>query len=456
MHQLSLVLICLSMCFAQLCSAESISFKDSLKLTDNDRIILNGFIQHAVDFADKVNPESVAKKCHESPESFAWVDFRHLNCLTIAYQLTEDTQYLDLFHDSFAVYRSIMKTGSDDYLGWYGLALKPRRLKDNPDLEVDEIQMSFRAISILSTWIAAARSNESYASTHTAQITALLALMEEHLFPKWDARGFFLSVPGKGGVYQGLEFPIEGQTTLPYEKLGIMHHGCLQLYNITGNPIYMKRALELGMWFKAHLALKDGHYEWFNWVPASQRDVHPEKEDSWRSWIAPDPQGGWYVSGLSIALNLYKYGLLFDDQDLERFIKTQKTQCWNGDFEKPIYASVNGTTPAESKWIKGRFLSDQLARYDAELSRLAFTGIHETFRVEKAGNPWHGGANAQGYILAKYLSHTGPDNKYPAQALGDLFLSDPFNQEFYGTLNKEVSEPGFTEIPKPSVYFASE
>lgn len=315
--------------------------------------------------------------------------------------------------------------------------------------------MNFRAISLLAGWVELARRDKDYAAKNTETIKAYLELMEKHLFPKWDARRHFAEIPGRGGVYYGLDYPIPTKVTLSHEKLSIMVDGLLKLHHVTGNGAYLRRALQVGAWYKSCLSLKDDHYEWMSWVPAGKWDVDPSKEDAWRvGWIAPDPNGPWYVTSLSIAMNLYQHGLLFDDTDLARFVKTQKTMCWNGDMEKPEYRTVAGAT---SKWVKGRFLSHQLANYDTTLRKLAFDGPHEAETLKDADNSWKGGANAQDYVREKFL--VGPQvakGQEPYAAVGEKFLADKGNKEFYDGLFFEVKAPGAVVPLKPSEMFGQD
>ena len=427
----------------------AIKFVTHLTVSDTDRVILEAFIKHAVEYAEKLTAEKVATRCKAAPEMFAWVEFRYLNCLNVAYELTGDTQYLELFRNRFLLFRNIMTAGRDKYLGWYGLALESRRPKDNPTLRIDELQMNFRAISILARWVELARTDRDYAARHAGTIKAYLILMTRHLYPKWDARGHFVEVPGRGGVYRGLDYPIPVLGTLSFEKLSIMVDGLLKLHRVTGDEQYLKRALQVGAWFKSNLMLKDGHYEWMSWAPAGKWDVHPTKEDAWRiGWIAPDPNGGWYVASLSIALNLYQHGLAFDETDLKRFIKTQRTMCWNGDMAKPEYRTVAGAT---SKWVTGRFLSYQLAHYDGTLRKLAFAGPHEPEAVKSAASSWKGGANAQSYVREKYLMRSViPKLPQPHAPIGRKFLANAPNKKFHDAILPKVKSPGAPPPGKPS------
>ena len=429
-----------------------ISLRDDLPLSPSDQVIAARFIGHAVEFANNLTNEGVAEKCRKAPEMFAWVEFKYLDCLNTAYELTGDTQYLDLLRERFKLFYNILRTGTDDYLGWYGSPIEPRIPKENPDVQIDEIQMTFRGISMLSNWIRLARENEIYARQHDETMTQYLSLMEDHLFPKWDARGHFVEIEGRGGVYRGLDFPLTGQPSLSFEKLSIMVNGCLDLYHVTGKDKYLRRALQVGAWFKSCLILKEDHYEWMSWMPGGRWDISPAKEDSWiTGWMAPDPNASWYVTALSIALNLYQHGLLFDELDLERFIQTQKSMCWNGDMENPEYRNVAAET---SQWIKGRFLSYQLANYDPVLKKLAFHGPHEPEILENSDNPWRGCILAQDYIIEKILRHDLIQNDpQPYSTVADSFLKKRKNRRFLKDLDKPVPLTGREPPRKPSDMF---
>ncbi|MBN2583049.1 MAG: hypothetical protein JXL80_08270, partial [Planctomycetes bacterium] len=65
--------------------AEAIKFIDGLQVDADDRVVLEKFIGHAVTFAEGLTEEKVRAKCKEAPEMFAWVEFRYLNCLNVAY-----------------------------------------------------------------------------------------------------------------------------------------------------------------------------------------------------------------------------------------------------------------------------------------------------------------------------------------------------------------------------------
>jgi hypothetical protein len=434
----------------------AIPFTPNLKLNDQERIVLERFVGHAATYAAGLTQEKVQQRCTESPEMFAWVEFPYLDCLLDSYELTGDTQYLDKFKNAFTLFTDILEAGDDGFKGWYGKPIPPRRLADRPDLKIDELQMNFRAVGILSHWVELARRQPDYAAANQTTIDGYLDLMEKHLFPKWDTRGFFADLKTEGGVYRGLDYPLcnpaKPGTTLSHEKSSIIVNGLLGLYRVTGNSLYMRRAVQLGTRFKHCLSIKDGHYEWMSWEPAGTWDVSQTKEDSWTiGWIAPDPKAEWYIASVSIAVNLYQCGLVFDDEDIARFVATQKTRCWNGDWTNPQYRTVAGVSKADNKNVDGQFLSRGLSLYDSELFRLAFAGPHEAGIFDQSTNSWKGCVGMASYVRAKYLVQPLlAKEKQPFVRTGETFLADPGNRSFYDKLKFPVTAPGKITPLKPS------
>jgi hypothetical protein len=443
-------------------SAENIPLRDDLQLTDADRTILSNFVEHAVAHVRGLESDSIFKKCLEAPEMFAWIDFPYLDCLLVSYELTLDPMYLDLFAEGFAKYEQLLRPlppdphtikDSETFLGWWGKPIKDRILPDQPELLIDEIQMNFRAMSILAEWVRLVRSNETLAQTHEETCKRYLVLMQDHLFPKWDARGHYVDLGANGGVYRGLDFPIPTKITLSHEKLSLIVDGLLKLHVVSQDDRYLTRAIALGTWLKTRLVLKNDHYEWMSWEPSGDWDKAPDKDNAWRvSWMAPDPNGGWYQAGMSTVVRLYRCGLVFDKTDLDRFLVTQKAKCWNGDMNAPVYYNVAGES---SKWIKGRFLSLHLANYDEVLGQLAFRGPHEAQHLEDSSNSWKGGANAREYIREKYLTPLHmTQGIHDHAAIGTAYLSKEPNALQYEKLVHIVTEGSHQPPLTPSAFSA--
>lgn len=431
-------------------TGEAPAFRPGLALDDADRVVLTSYIAHAIAQADGLTPAKLAERCAESPEMFAWVEFPGLDCLLDAYELTGDTAHLDRFLAAFARFEALLQPCSDGHPGWLGKPIPPRRKADLPDLRIDELQMNFRAIAILARWVRLARLQADYHQVHAADAERFVALMQRHLFPKWDERGFFVDLGAEGGVYRGLDYPLCNPetpgTTLSFEKLSIVVDGLIQLHLATAQDDCLRRAILIGTRFKRCLSLQDGCYAWMSWDPAGAWDADPVKQ-AWRiGWIAPDPKGEWYAAAVSIAVRLHRLGLVFDDADMQRFIATQRTRCWNGDLDRPVYRTVAGAEVGSSKHITGRFLSYDLATMDPLLDRLAFAGPHQAEVLANTGNAWKGGTALRAYVRGKYLDR----DRAMETAAGAAFLAREGNRAFHDRLRFDVIAPGRATPLKPS------
>lgn len=425
-------------------------------LSPDERTVLTSYIANATAYAEALTAGKVRKQRDESPEMFAWVELPSLAGLLDAYELTGDVAHLDRFREGMQLILDLLEPGDDGHLGWWGKPIPPRRQADRPDLRIDELQMNFRAMAVLARWVELAGRDATYAAAQAATSARHLALLREHLLPKWDARGFFADLGGSGGTYRGLDYPLSDRehpgVTLSFEKLSIAVDGLLAMHRATGDAAPLRRAIQLGARFKGCLSLDDGRYAWMSWDPAGAWDADAAKPDAWRiGWIAPDPKGEWYAAAVSIAVNLYHHGLVFDDEDLARFIATQKTRCWNGDLEAPAYRTVNGVGSADNKHIQGRFLSHLLALHDADLSRLAFAGPHEAEVLAQSQHPWKGLVGLSPYIRAKFLLRPAmAAGARPFAAVGERFLADPAQHAFHDALSGAVTPPGRVTPLKPS------
>ena len=431
-------------------SAE-VEFRSDLDLNESDRVVLERFVEHASTWAKGVTPEKAAATLDEAGETFAWVDFRFLDALLTAYELTGDPAHLAQFHKAFGVYRGLMTEGDDGYLGWWGQAIPPARPEDNPDVKVDELQSNFRGLGIVARWAKLAQENEAFAAEHQSVIDDALTLCTEHLLPKWDDRGYYTDLGERGAVYHGLRYPLDERgNTLPHEKASIALEAIIRLHEATGDPAHLERAIKLGTFLKQALFLEGEHYEWYNWNPAGPWDVKPDGSDAWDvTWMAPDPRGPWYAAAADNMVRLYRLGLVFDDADLDRLIQTQRTQCWNGDLDNPQWRTVAGET---SQWVKGKFLCYGLACYDDTLAELAFTGVNEQEAVAASEKAWQGTVGIEDYVRERYLHRPLIDGRgsHPDRGIGEAYLADPQRKHAYDRLAFEVGDDTGPPPAKPS------
>jgi len=408
---------------------------------EKDAIILAKLREHARGEAAKLTAEHFQTK--EEPEMLCWVELKQMNMSLVAYELSRDVTHLRDFAAALASLRASLRKGPDGFLGWRGKPIKSLRDPAHPDAEIDEIQTSFRAVAVLSRFVEIVEAEDRLRSEFGHLRPALIDLMENHLVRKWEARGYWVDLGDRGGVYRwnAAYLPGKAGISLPWEKLSIMVDGLLGLYRATGNDDHMRKAVMIGTRHKRCMQMKDGRYLWYNWVPAGKWDVHPDDPAKWKSWLGRSPIAGWYSAEAGIAVALYHHGVVFDRTDIERILKTQMEVCWNGDAESPEYLNVEGK-PSNRKGQ--RFLCPALAPFSDRLAAFVFTGPLQQERVAKSDNAWHGGVIAADWLWDKYVMFPAARGGRPMYAEhGARFLAKRENRNLVERLTFEVTEPGF-------------
>jgi hypothetical protein len=424
---------------------------EALKITNPaDKQIVESYLKHVNTFRRMVTPEYCRKTAAGQVTNYTWAVMPVLDTSLTAYRVTGEAKYLEIFVGMFANCRSAMTKGSDGYLGWYGKTLPLMQDPKDPDKKVDEILNSFAAADVLSRFIEETDKDKAQKAKYAKQRTAYLDLLENHLIPKWDARGCFVDLGARGGVYRGPTgmSPTRSRLTKPHNMHEIIIGGLLSLYRVTGKDAYMARAVKLGTRFKRCLTLKDGHYEWNYWDPAGAWDVHPSDKGKWKHWIGVEHKGSYYSLSLTQAVALYHHGVVFDRKDIDRFLKTQMATCWNGDAENPKWARVDGST--SNKYMVGSYLCPALAPFNQKLADFIYTGKRRQKRVDGAGHTWSGGVQARGWIVGKYLNlpaAKGGQAMYPQAEVS--FLKKEANRRLMKSLAFTVTAPGYSSPKTP-------
>jgi hypothetical protein len=420
-----------------------------------DKKILEAFLVYAGKVADHLNPEhcrELAKEDAEETEAYLWRVTPYLRMPLVAYELTRDPKYLDIFVQAFENMRSAMTAGPDGFLGWYGRADADYADPANPNVPLDAIISSFGVTEAVCDFLALAAEDPELNRKYAKQRTEYLDLVENQLVKKHDVRGDYVDL-GRGGAVcrtplQGLKQDYCARLTMPHNKHDIIMRGFLALYRVTGKDEYLRRAIQLGIRFKHSLALKAGHYEWYYWDPAGEWDVKPGKPTEWKHWMGPEHRGGYYSLSLSQAVLLYQWGLVFDKTDIERFVKTQLEMCWNGDLEHPVWSRVDGSRPPE--YTQGAYISAALAPFSEQVAQFVFSGQRQEKLLEHASDSWSA-TQSGGWLRAKLIEYpAAKGGAQPYLKYGRQFLETKANRDFLASLHFEVTAPGYQPPHTPS------
>jgi len=408
------------------------------EITDpKDRAIVEAYLGYV-----KESPATVTKLAKTKlPEDHCWKTGPVLDIVVPAYRLTRDTQYLDLFVKNFGILHEQIAKGPDGYLGWYGKALKRFHPKKRPDLKVDVIITSFRIVESLCEFIRLIDQDPALRKRYAAERKQYVELMTRHLVPKWDARKCYMDLGKRGAVYRTHPdlVPWKGSLTQPANKNATIGRALLELYEVTGDDEYVKKAIKLGTFFKRCLKLKKDRYNWNYWEPAGKWDIHPDKKTQWKHWLGAEHKASYYNLSLNYAIRLFREGLVYDRTDIDRFVKTQLEVTWNGDFKNPKWATTAGK-PRKSSYMCGG-----LAPYSqtiAEYCKSRGGGDREQRYKKHNVNSWQGGVLARGYIdkLARQIHGARKKKHIP---IAERFLKKPANQAFVDELAFTVEPPGY-------------
>jgi len=411
-----------------------------------DRQIVEAFLGHAESSARYCTPERMARFASQ-PEDIVWQASRYIRLPLVAYRLAGQTKYLGMFVGRMDTLVACAKEGPDGFLGWYGLPLKLFRHPDHPDRKADVILTSFEMTALIADFARIVQADETLKTTYGGAARRYLDLAENHLVKKWDARGRYKDLGDRGAVYitHAELKPVKGSLTQPHNKHSKILQALTSLYAATGNDAYLVKAVKLGTRFKRCLTLVDGRYRWNYWDPAGAWDVHPDAPGKWKHWIGAEHRSGYYSLSLSQAVFLYEHGLVFDRADIERFVRTQTTVCWNGDAERPRWARVDGRPSSRA------YLCGWLAPFDKRIFAMAYGGAAQRERLKGRTHSWQGSVVACGWLEGKHLTHPRWRGGEPAEkAVVAPFLAKPENRALLKSLAFEVTGSGYAPPTTPS------
>jgi hypothetical protein len=213
----------------------------------------------------------------------------------------------------------------------------------------------------------------------------------------------------------------------------------------------MKRAIQLGTRYKHCLGLKDGHYEWRYWDPSGAWDVGLTDKNRWQAvHYGQEHKGGYYSDTVAQAALLYQHGVVFDKTDMDRFTKTQVSVCWNGDLANPKWARTDGSV--DPKYMQGEYISLALAPLIPQVAEYLFEkGPARANYLKALNDSWTDGAGLRGWMEAKFvILPKAAGGKQIYGDAGQKFLQKKENQDWYKSLQFEVTGSGYTSPATPA------
>jgi len=426
--------------------SSSLKYTDLSQNADNaDSQILESFLVQVQRSGSYFTPERISESVKQ-PEDITWQVSKYIRIALVAYRLTEDSKYLEMFVERMDTLYDCLAEGADGFLGWYGLPLELFRHPEHPQQQVDVMLTSFVTAGLMAEFANVIQEDEILSERYNKTVERYLNLAEEHLVRKWDIRGQYKDLGKIGAVYithADLK-PTKANLTQPHNKHAKIIRALLNLYFATQKDKYLVKAIKLGTRFKHCLTLVDDHYEWHYWDPAGAWDKDTENPSKWKHWIGAEHKGGYYSLSLSQVVLLYEHGLVFNKTDIERFVNTQITVCWNGDLDSPKWSRVNGQASDQA------YLCSWLAPFDASVYEIAYGTSAQRERLQHQEHVWHGGVVASDWLEFKYLTCPRWKSGAPAEkTVVSQFMLNEGNRALLEALTFHVEALGYQAPMRP-------
>ena len=329
----------------------------------------------------------------EVGEEIGWLISPFLNGFYYGYLATRDPKWADLLVDWADAWIARGVKEPDGYLGWpkadgASTSVVPGLFTDNILGEA----MGLRPVVLMAAMIL---KTPSLKEKHGPKAAGYIALAEK-IFEKWDRRGCWREV-NAGGLWVVPPFGIDRQTgrwtegyqrrstdgfSLPANKQNFVALWLLAMCEVTKKPIYRKRAEQWWRLMKSRMRLRDGgkYFVWNYWDPAGPWDYKPD--GSPKHWIGVHPNGGYYTVDVEGIVTAYEHDLVFDKQDLQRIVATNRDFMWNHEIQGARFQRIDGGKP-DARW-KGSpgVLWTALVPHDETLRRV--------FEVNHKPESWGG------------------------------------------------------------------
>jgi len=295
----------------------------------------------------------------ELGEEIGWLISPFLNGFYQGYLATHDPKWVGHLADwaEAWIHRGVKEP--DGFIGWpkrgTGGLLERDFLTDSLVGEA----MGFRPLVRMAQEIMKAPALKEKFGSH-AETWLNLA---DQIFEKWDARGCWREVKA-GGLWVVPVFGIDPKTggwadgyarratdgfSNPDNKQNHIARWLLAMHDATGKPVYRERAEKWFRLMKSRMKTQgDGRYfVWNYWEPAGSWDYLPD--GSTRHWVGVHPNGGYYEADVQGIVAAYEHGLVFQPDDLQRLVATNRDFMWNHQFKGARFQRLDGGVP-DARW----------------------------------------------------------------------------------------------------------
>jgi hypothetical protein len=267
---------------------------------------------------DKATGHTYLIEFHEGPDAFRITDWttREVIAKDVPYVSGEAITLIEPF--------SVTVTGDTHQ----GDRFRVRTVAPQP-LEFTVHQGMF--IHPVALFIEAVRGDEALQAQFGEDAERFLTFINTHVLEKNERD--WLDMGEAGGAYRFEpkltdRFP---NRIMPHNQYGALARAWVVLGDLEGaHPLTAERGAQMVRQFESYLQLDEENdaWRWHYW--------------DWIEYGEPD-HSGWEDTGhghidVSLAIEAARRGVIFDDEDMQRFANTWLEVMWNGDEEEPLFA----------------------------------------------------------------------------------------------------------------------
>ncbi|MBI3830696.1 MAG: hypothetical protein HY291_14335 [Planctomycetes bacterium] len=305
-------------------------------------------------------------------EAFCWHASYSADDFLTAYEAYGDPKWLEEAAEYYDFYLTKLKKDPDGYEGWIGPTIT-----NTPEIQEDALVGDAVLCRHLVGFAEIVLKDEALKKRFGEKAQHYVDLCTRMLWEKWNKRGCYYEDAAGWGSYRTHGRSIDTQSgkwlerpdtilSQPLNKSADAAIVLLRLWRITGKPEYRERVERIFTRAKQIFLYypEDDRVVWHYWTPHAPFDIEGKAP---RHWCGVHPERPGYQSAeVSMFVEVYNSGLVFDKTDLERIIRTNHFMA-QGDGKKP-WRSADGSTAAGQLWTS-------LARFDEPIRKQYEEGL---------------------------------------------------------------------------------
>jgi len=311
---------------------------------------------------------------NSSGEDFCWHASYSANDFLEAYEAFGDVRWLEEAEKYYDWYLTKLKKDPDGFEGWIGPTIT-----NTPEIQEDALVGDAILCRHIVGWAEIVLKNPELKRRFGDKAQKYVDLATRIVWEKWNKRGCYYqdaagygsyrthgrSIDTKSGQWVERANTILSQPLNKSFDTGIV---LLRLWRITGKPEYKERVERIFSHGKMLFRLfPSDRVVWSYWVPNAAYDIEGKAP---KHWVGVHPsRPGYQVGEVEMIAEVYDSGLVFEQADLERMIRTNHWMAEGGG--KGGWRSADGSSEAGALW-------DGLVRWDEAIRKKYEEGLKGT------------------------------------------------------------------------------